>query len=751
MLKKLTKKQLCINLAVGLCMLACQHLFDGALLFGAYLGAVCFANVYFCTAIFAVCGLLHGASVWVVISKALVVLACCVVLKLVKRNLNRWLVALLYLVANVLYLIYQTDGYFVLFDKISYLLVGLAFTYVCIYTYRAVLVRGLRYQPALDEKIAIGLFVVVLSYALAKCSYFGYNALQFVVPFAILFVSVTVDNQTSFVVATLFGVGNLLVTFAFETPCLYVFMALACVLMNNLNRYVSAVAVVICDVLFAYLFDIYPNLSVYSLIPTFVSATAFCVVPSRVVANVADILCPKQQYSGRMVITKFCKSLSQRLYRLSDVFFAMKSTFVSMAMESVSKADAQVAIVKQVQRSVCGDCKQKNECWRNNLEKTEGSLLKLTECALSRGKVTILDISPTLTFRCDRLSFILSTINTHAESFLSFIKKSKETDGNRLLIGEQLGGVSQIMQRLATDCRGKIVFDQAKEKQIAEDLTFHNVLTKETVFLEQGESICVIVTVAFADYQQEIVEKIVSNVVKQQMRVEKVENTPSDKWISVYLAPKPRFNVTYGVASATKQGSAVSGDTHSFVNIGEGKVMFAVCDGMGSGHEAEKMSDTTIGLIENFYRAGFDNDVILNCVNKLLGSFNTDTFTAVDVCVVDLHTGLADFIKLGASNGMVKASGQVQYVCGSSLPMGILDEMKPSISTKALCDGDVVVLLSDGAWDSVGNADLLATVLSQTVLVNPQIIANDLLDVVLRQCKGQPKDDVTVLVARIST
>jgi positive regulator of sigma E activity len=251
----------------------------------------------------------------------------------------------------------------------------------------------------------------------------------FVVPFAILFVSVTVDSQTSFVVATLFGVGNLLVTFAFETPCLYVFMALACVLMNNLNRYVSAVAVVICDVLFAYLFDIYPNLSVYSLIPTFVSATAFCVVPSRVVANVADILCPKQQYSGRMVITKFCKSLSQRLYRLSDVFFAMKSTFVSMAMESVSKADAQVAIVKQVQRSVCGDCKQKNECWRNNLEKTESSLLKLTECALSRGKVTILDISPTLTFRCDRLSFILSTINTHAESFLSFIKKSKENAG----------------------------------------------------------------------------------------------------------------------------------------------------------------------------------------------------------------------------------------------------------------------------------------------------------------------------------
>jgi len=750
LLKKLTKKQLCLNLSVALFMLACQNLFDGSLLFGAYLGGVCFANVYFCTAVFVICGLLHGASIWVVISKALVVLACTVVYRLLKRSFNKWTVALLYVVANVFYLVWRTDGYFALFDKLSWLVVGFAFTYVCIYTYRAVLVRGLRYQPALDEKIAIGLFVVVLSYALAKFTVFDYNVLQLVVPFALLFVSVTVDNQTAFVAATLFGVGHLLVYFAFEVPCMYVVMALSCVLMNNLNRFVSAVAVVICDVLFAYLFDIYPNFTVYSLLPTFVSATAFCLVPGKVIRNAADMLCQKQQYSGRMVITNFCKSLSQKLYRLSDVFFAMKSTFVSMAMQAVSKQDAQIAIVKQVQASVCNDCKQKSNCWRNNLENTESSLLRLTECALSRGKVTILDISPTLSFRCDRLSFILSTINTHAESFLSFIKKSKETDGNRLLIGEQLGGVSQIMQNLANDCKTKIVFDQSKEKQIAEDLTFHNVLTKETIFLEQGDSVSVIVTVARADYEQAVVERIVSNAVKKQMQVQKVESTSSDKWICLYLAPKPRFCVNYGVASATKQGSSLSGDTHSFVKVGDSKVMFAVCDGMGSGAEAEKMSDTTIGLIENFYKAGFDNDVILNCVNKLLGSFNTETFTAVDVCVVDLQTGLADFIKLGASNGMVKCGGQVQYVCGSSLPIGILDETKPSISTKALCHGDVVVLLSDGAWDSVGNADLLANCLAQTVLVNPQVIANDLLSMVLRQCNSMPKDDVTVLVARLN-
>ena len=75
--------------------------------------------------------------------------------------------------------------------------------------------------------------------------------------------------------------------------------------------------------------------------------------------------------------------------------------------------------------------------------------------------------------------------------------------------------------------------------------------------------------------------------------------------------------------------------------------------------------------------------------------------------------------------------------------------MRPSISTKALTDGDVVVLFSDGAWDSVQKPEILAQFVSSTVLVNPQIIADELMKLVLSQCQYQPKDDVTIVVARI--
>lgn len=103
---------------------------------------------------------------------------------------------------------------------------------------------------------------------------------------------------------------------------------------------------------------------------------------------------------------------------------------------------------------------------------------------------------------------------------------------------------------------------------------------------------------------------------------------------------------------------------------------------MGSGERAEKASATAIGMVENFYRAGFDNDLILDCVNRLLTAAESEVFTAVDICVVDLKDGLADFVKLGAPMGMIKVGDAVNFIEGASLPVGIVEEVKPTITKK---------------------------------------------------------------------
>ncbi|MCM1043219.1 MAG: SpoIIE family protein phosphatase [Corallococcus sp.] len=749
-MKKLEAKTVLLHIAFTASMFLCRNLFDGLLAFGVFIGGIYCANPlvafvsYLCNAaLYGLDGLLYAGV------RAAVVAIALLIHKFAKRKIGKIMLALYYVLSNVFYCAYKTADYAQLFDKLVNIAAGFAFAYICIYVFRAVFVRGLRYRPALDETVCMALFAVVMSMSLAQLKIGRYNLLSFVAPFVLLFCVYVLGNETAFVSAAVMGLGALFASGKFDYACIYVMITLVACALNKLNRYVAALSLVAADVLLAYFFNVYGEFSVFVLIPTAVSAIAFIAVPTRALNYCSDAVGKKHQFAAKSVVNKLRGNLSHKLFQLSDVFFAMKSTFVSMAMETVSKEDAKVAIVKETCGSVCSDCKQRTDCWRNNVQTTENGLLQLAECALSKGKTTILDVSPTLTFRCDRLSSVLSVINGSAETYSNRARRSAETDSSRLLIGEQLGGVSKLMQQLANDCKGKVVLDSQKEKDLIEELTFHNILTGEAVFIEQSGELSVILTVAKKDFNAEAISQIVSGVVKRKMIVDKTDLTESDNWLAVYMGAKPRYQVSYGLRTAPKHGSEISGDTHSFTAIENGKFMIAVCDGMGSGENAEKMSETAISLVENFYKAGFDNDVILSCVNRLLGTFNSETFTAVDICVVDLFSGLCDFIKLGACNGLVKCQGEVQYVSGSSLPLGVLEEMRPSVTTKAMVSGDMILIASDGLWDSMKDDDAVADIFAQTPLTNPQIVADEIMDAVMLKCRNKPQDDVTVVVARL--
>ena len=52
-------------------------------------------------------------------------------------------------------------------------------------------------------------------------------------------------------------------------------------------------------------------------------------------------------------------------------------------------------------------------------------------------------------------------------------------------------------------------------------------------------------------------------------------------------------------------------------------------------------------------------------------------FSALDICVLDLKNGIADFVKLGASNGYIKHINGITKLKCESLPVGIVRQIKP--------------------------------------------------------------------------
>ena len=169
---------------------------------------------------------------------------------------------------------------------------------------------------------------------------------------------------------------------------------------------------------------------------------------------------------------------------------------------------------------------------------------------------------------------------------------------------------------------------------------------------------------------------------------------------------------------------------------------------MGSGEKAERASGLAISLVENFYKAGFDSEIILSSVNKLLALNNDDVFNALDICVLDTMNGTCDFIKMGAPESFIKHNETIEKIFGGTLPLGIMQDAQPAIIKQVMQNGDFVFMFTDGITDSFESTEVLQDFINNMVAVNPQTLAENLLNKAVELCGGA-RDDMTVIVAKV--
>ena len=225
-------------------------------------------------------------------------------------------------------------------------------------------------------------------------------------------------------------------------------------------------------------------------------------------------------------------------------------------------------------------------------------------------------------------------------------------------------------------------------------------------------------------------------------------NLSVDKCYLVFRK-QPPFDAVFGVAKTTKEGSNKSGDTHSVMKLSGDKFMVALSDGMGSGDNAEKISSVAISLIESFYKAGLSGNLILSTVNKLLAINSEDTFTALDISVIDLKTCQADFIKYGSPYGFIIGENGIRIIEGNTLPLGILDELKPSVCQADLSGDNMVLLVTDGVSDAFGSSGEIIDFIRSVPALNPQTLADSIVAKAIELNDGKPKDDMTALAVRL--
>ena len=745
-------KEFCIAiiLAVAFWLLQTQANLLGSLAFGLLVGCLYCHRRFVPAILFVVTGFLQGFYCGLIcLCQAVVLVGATWFYSKKGKKINKWRLLLCMVIAHAYYFVYHYQNTLAVKYVLCFLL-GLAFGYLCIYAFRAVFVRGLKYKPGADENVCIFIVGTAILRGLALVTFQGVSLTMVLSGFALPLALAVSGGTGAFLVAGCFGLAETLAFGKLTAFAVYFLWTTVGFAFVGTSRFLAVSAMLLTQVATAYFFELFGAGTTFALVGLFCGGVLFCLLPKSVLAKIKTFLGGEETpYSPRQIVNRMRVNFSRRLYNLSEVFFAMERSFKSLTRSVASPAEAVFAISNEIVNVACKDCARRNKCWRENSKTTQNCFETLVNCGMDRGRVSLLDLPTQLTASCVRTGSLLSCVNTEVANYKQYYMVNSSYDNSRALLASVSDGIGKVMLALSNDSKSTVGFDDKKEKELIEQLTFFNVLVKEAVIFCESQDFSVALVVDKKDADKPQIVDVVSRVCSTPLFCCAKEKLFDDRWCMLYFSPSYRFDLSVGLARVAKSGSEISGDTYSFLRLPMGKYLVALCDGMGSGERAEQASSTAIGLVENFYRAGFDNDLIFNCINKLLTAVNSEVFTAVDICVVDLKEGIADFIKLGASAGMVKTKDKVTFIEGASLPVGIVEEVQPTITKRVLRAGDFLLLASDGFWDAFEDKNLPASLFSQCDLTNPETIAHNLLEQCLAQNNGVAKDDTTVIVAKI--
>ena len=217
---------------------------------------------------------------------------------------------------------------------------------------------------------------------------------------------------------------------------------------------------------------------------------------------------------------------------------------------------------------------------------------------------------------------------------------------------------------------------------------------------------------------------------------------------------KENYKLSKVVLTKTKNKSEISGDNNIVAKLEDGKYMLAISDGMGSGMQANKSSNTVISMLKKMLTNGFDKEVSIGLINSAINiNSNEETYATIDLSIVDLNNGNIEFVKNGACPTFVKSKNKVEVVKAVSFPAGVLDKIDLVVYDKDLKVNDIIVMCSDGILESnteYENKEIwLKNLLENIETDDIEKIANIIMQEAVDNGLGIAKDDMTVIVAKM--
>ena len=702
------------------------------------------AVIYFVAGIisdFGVTGIIVNLNVSVVLALVYYLI------KLKKIKLKKWMLVVLALLGQLSYIITNLGSTRENLSLFVSIVLSLFFLFSCAYFFDAISAKRQGFLN-LDEKICGAVILILFMFGMSSTNVSIINLGFVLAPLVILLCTYVFPNDKVVVISAILGVGMSLAHMSQMYISLCVVMGLMSISFRCNFRYLSAIAVCLGHVIFTVFFN--TGFSWGEILSVVIGGVIFAIIPNSILHKYNGIFDNKSLLTVKNIVDNSKNQIVTRVKELSKIFLEMDGVYRKMVRGTLPDDKAKVMLREELVDMVCSKCEGRDYCFRSSGNFVDNAIDTIVSVAYDKGKILLMDIPQHLTSNCNNTSAIVSSLNSLVSSYKQYTGVINNLDTSRILIANQLNGVSKLLDSLSSEVDVNINFDHKFNDRIKEELSYKNIICYASfVYEKDAYTRYVNLIVKTESIDKAVIEKIVSKIIGVKLMIKNVSPNDADTSM-VYMVTKPNFDIAYGSCGITKTGKIVSGDSKSILKIDDGKYMVSICDGMGSGKSAHSISALTISLIENFYKCGFDNDTILNSVNKLLSLTEEENFSTIDLCLIDGKKNTYDFVKLGATTGYLKReNGVCEKIESSGLPIGVLEEIRPHITKKLINPFDMLVFVSDGITDSFENKLDLCSYISHLDIINPMLLSQNILDKALSLNSGIAIDDMTVVCVRV--
>ena len=388
--------------------------------------------------------------------------------------------------------------------------------------------------------------------------------------------------------------------------------------------------------------------------------------------------------------------------RLAKAAVGDMSEMVTKVAEILKEKAAPdtTGVYLRVRDNVCTDCASFEKCWRANLSGTVSEFDVIIDEIRKTGSITPSSSPASLQNRCIRIMSLSDSFNKNYSSYSARLGAEGRINEMRKITADQFENVCDMLDDMLFDIQNDVKLLSGKSDIIKSSIDNLGIDSTVNCYEDEFGNTFVNISLSADEYVDENeIKNCIESVTETEFANPSTIKSQEEKIL--FFWEKTDFLAECIYHQTSGEEGEICGDCFDSFYDGKGNFIAVLSDGMGTGNRAAIDGAMASTMFSRLIVSGFSFPCALRLVNSaMLVKSRDESLATLDILKLNLYTGQATIYKAGATVSLLCRQGKVSEIKKSAMPIGILRQAEFGTVQGGLRNGDVIIMMSDGAADN---------------------------------------------------